>query len=159
MGKGKGKGKGGRFTCLTHEGCKSSLKAKHINKTLTCRRELGHGKIECADRGAVCQLLLFHNDDHELNALSLDKPLLVLQGHEYAAETVEEVLEHLLLVGGLWVPGFVHSNRLKQGVNSIDLAEALLIGGAVLQEDGEDLGGVLLVGVELACLEAREKPS
>jgi len=95
-----------------------------------------------------------HGRRAELNTFSLDKLLLVLQGHEHVVETVVDVLE-LLLIGGLWVPRCVHSNHLKRGIDSIDLVEALLIGGAVLQEDAQDLvHGLGLVGTD--CRETGE---
>ena len=102
--------------------------------------------------------LLLEHEDHQLEPLPLQKAVPVGREHECRAEAVEEVLHHLHLVQAAGVPPLVVGQGLEENVDAVPLPEETLVGLVVLEEDGEDLRGVELVGVVRAEADPLQEP-
>ena len=134
---------------LTHKCSKGSLQSQHINKTLTSRRILCHSEIKCPNSRAISRLLLLHNNDHQLHTFGLHKPLLVLQRHQQAAQTIKQVLHHFLLIQTLRILRLVHRHGLKHHIHAVHLPYPPLIRRTILQQNRQNLRRVLLVTIKL----------
>ena len=98
------------------------------------------------------------HEDHQLEPLPLQEPLPIGRVHEGGAEAVKEVLHHLHLVQAPRLATLVVGQGLQENVRSLPLPEEPLVGLVPLEEDGQDLRGVELVGVVGAHAYPLEEP-
>ena len=145
---------------VLHEHREEAPQSVHLHKlcTVLCPLVPAHGVVEHLQSAAMGTALLLQHQDHQLEPLPLQEPVPVRREHERGAEAIKEVLHHLHLVQAARVPALVVRQGLQEDINAVLLSQETLVGLVALEEDGEDLCGVELVGVVRACTYPLEEP-